>query len=240
MDALFAAVDKNAFSKECVTRFTKQEADKRRITSNDTLWNSTVRIVSPARLITAWLMTEDPLMFIAGDGYRATEVRDKTFALQEEALSNLRGNRKLTKAKMGDALSSLKPNEDQSKVIARILLVLKHVQTVCFDDVKKTVWTMPEDLRAWSTSLRTIWVDSRCERMLDFSEGSPIHLGTWLSNREEDGWKIEWPVSEDGYEDMKRIAGERGLTVRPLEGTKAKKDDYARVLGRAYAIEHLG
>jgi hypothetical protein len=238
MDALFAAIDKNAFRKECVTPFTKQDAERRLLTAKDTLYGSVVRVVSPPRLTTAWLMTEDPLMMIAGDGYRATEVRDKTFALQEEALANPRGNRKLTKAKMGDALSSLRPNEDQTKIMARILLALKHIQTVCFDDSKKTVWTMPEDLRAWSTSLRTIWVDGRCERMLDFSEGEPIHLGRWLAER--DDWTIEWPVSEESYEDMKRIAGERGLTVRPLEGTKAKKDDYARTLGRVYAIEHLG
>jgi endonuclease YncB( thermonuclease family) len=76
--------------------------------------------------------------------------------------------------------------------------------------------------------------------MLDFSEGAPIHLGRWLADREVEGWKIEWPVSEESYEDMKRIAGERGVSVRPLEGTKAKKDDYARSLGRVYAVEHLG
>jgi hypothetical protein len=238
MDVLFAAIDKNAFSKECVTPFTKQVAEKRHITTKDSLWESGIRVLSPPRLTTAWLTLEDPLMLIAGDGYRATEVRDKSFALQEEALANLRGNRKLTKAKMSDALSSLKPNDDQTKVIARILLALKQIQTVCFDEVKKTVWTMPEDLRAWSSSLRTIWVDGRCERMLDFSEGEPIHLGRWLADH--DDWKIEWPVSEESYEDMKRIASERGLTVRPLEGTKAKKDDYARTLGKAYAIEHLG
>jgi hypothetical protein len=240
MDALFAAIDKNEFRKECVTPFTKQDAEKRRLTAKDTLYGSTVRVVSPPRLTTAWLMTEDPLMVIAGDGYRSTEVRDKSFALQEEALANLRGNRKLTKAKMGDALSSLRPNEDQTKVIARILLALKQIQTVCFDEMKKTVWTMPEDLRAWSTSLRTIWIDGRCERMLDFSEGAPIHLGRWLADRDADGWTIDWPVSEESYEDMKRIVGERALTVRPLEGTKPKKDDYARTLGRVYAIQHLG
>jgi hypothetical protein len=242
LDKLFAAIAKNPFNKECVTPFTKQGAEVRGLKTVDTLWGATSRAVVPARLTTAWLMTEDPLMLIAGPGYRATEVRDKSFALQGEALSNLRGNRKLTKAKMGDALSSLKPNEDQTKVIARILLALKHTQTVCFDEVKKTVWTMPEDLRAWSTSLRTIWVDARCEKMLDFNDtGHPIVLGQWLSDREEEGWKIEWPVSEESYEDMKRIALERGTSVRAAEGAgkKPKKDDYARVLGRVYAIEHL-
>jgi hypothetical protein len=115
---------------------------------------------------------------------------------------------------------------------------LKHVQTVCYDEDKKTVWTMPEDLRAWSKSLRTIWVDSRCENVLDFSESCPLNLGEWLSDREED-WKIQWPVSEESFDDMKRISVEKGIQVRPLEGTKAKKEDYARILGRIYAIEHL-
>jgi hypothetical protein len=247
MDELFAAIAKNPFNKECVTPFTKQGAEIRSLTTSDTLWGATSRAVVPARLTTAWLMTEDPLMLIAGAGYKATEVRDKSFALQEEALNNLRGNRKLTKAKMGDALASLKPTEDQTKVIARILLALKHTQTVCFDEVGKTVWTMPEDLRAWSTSLRTIWVDARCEKMLDFNDtGRPIHLGQWLSERERDGWKIDWPVSEDGYEEMKEICARRGISVRAagelvgqISTKKPKKDDYARVLGRVYAMEHL-
>jgi hypothetical protein len=237
-DQFFAAIDQNPFRNQCVA--TKVSTDMRRLKSPEGLWGANVRAVEPPRLTTAWLMSEDPLMLIAGPNYRATEVRDKSFALQEEALANLRGNRKLTKAKMGDALSSLRPNEDQTKVIARILLALKQTQTVCYDEIKKTVWTMPEDLRAWSTSLRTIWVDARCERTLDFSEGTPIHLGKWLADREVEGWKIEWPVSEDSFADMKQIAEDKGVSVRPLEGTKAKKDDYARVLGRLYAVEHLG
>jgi hypothetical protein len=236
----FAAIDKNPFGKECVPRFTKNEGELRRLNTSERIWDVIIRRVEPPRLTTAWLMSEDPLMLIAGANYRSTEVRDRSFALQEEALATLRGNRKLTKAKMGDALSSLRPNEDQTKVIAGILLALKQTQTVCFNEKEKTLWTMPEDLRAWSTSLRTVWIDSRCERTLDFSEDRPIHLGQWLSIREAEGWKIEWPVSEESFVDMKRIAEERGLTVRPLEGTKAKKDDYARCLGRSYAIEHLG
>ena len=237
---LFATIDKNCFKTSCPPVLNESKKDIIKLTRPDSQWNAVKRRLDPPRLTTAWLTIEDPLMLIAGSGYRATEVRDKTFELEKEALSVLRGNRKLTKAKMADALNSLRPNEDQTKVIARILLALKHIQTVCYNESKKTVWTMPEDLRAWSTSLRTIWIDEKAENYLDFSESQPIHLGRWLSDREHDGWKIDWPVSEESYEDMKRIALEKTLTVRPKEGTKAKKDDFARVLGRAYAIEHLG
>ena len=239
MEALLQVIQANKFSKECVSRFTKESEDMNRMDPKEFLWGTGIRIMSPARLVTAWLTTVDPLMLVAGQGYRSTEVRDKTFELQKEALSHLRGNRKLTKAKMGDALSSIKPTTDQTKVIAAILLALKQVQTVCVDLDTKTYWTMPEDIRAWSSSYTTLWVDSRCEQMLDCSEGQ-LRLGKWLSDRDDEGWTVEWPIAEGSYEDIKARAGERGVTPRTLQpGVKAKKEDWARALGKAEAIEHL-
>jgi len=237
MENLLQVIQSNKFSKECVSPFTKETQ-----LGNDPteyLWGGGIRILSPARLVTAWLTTIDPLMNVAGQGYRSTEVRDKTFDLQKEALSQLRGNRKLTKAKMGDALSSIKPTTDQTKVIAAVLLALKQVQTVCFDTDTKTFWTMPEDWRAWSSSYTTLWVDMRCEQMLDWPSTSPS-LGQWLSDRDDEGWKVEWPTAEGSYEDIKARAGERGVTPRALQpGVKPKKEDWARALGKAEAIQHL-
>jgi hypothetical protein len=186
-------------------------------------------------------MLEDPLMLIAGDGYRATEVRDRSFELQEEASKNIRGNRALTKAKMGDAMSAMKQTEDQMKVVAEILLALRRVQTVCFDTETKKVWTTPSDLCAWTRGAKTIWIDSHAEKMLDFSGSKEPSLGAWLSDREEEGWTIPWPESKDTLVDLKKMAEERGITVRAKEfGAKVKKEDYARAIGRALAVEHLG
>ncbi len=181
------------------------------------------------------------MMVIAGPGYAATEVRDRSFELQAEALSNLRGNRKLTKAKMGDALSALKPTVDQTKVLAAILYALKQIQTVCYDEETKTVWTVPEDLRAWSRGQKTLWVDARCENMLEWPLDISLPLGRWISDREEEGWKIDWPVAEGTFEEIKAKVGTRGITPKAAEfGAKVKKEDWARCLGRMEAIEHLG
>jgi len=240
MDALFRAIDNNPFGKECVSPFTKEKEELRRLEPKETLWGGGIRGLAPARLITAWLVLEDPLMVIAGSGYRATEVRDRTFEIQAEALSNIRGNRKLSKVKMSDALASLKPTVDHTKIIAAVLLALKKIQTVCFDENTKTLWTMPEDLRSWN-NWKTVWVDSRCEKMLDWSGDGVVEpsLGLWLSAREEEGWKVEWPVAEGSFEDIKARMGERGLTPRALLGEKLKKEHWAAALGRAEAIEHL-
>jgi len=238
MDEFLKAVESNPFGKSCVPEFTKGGL---RFVSKEGLWGCDRRVVSPARLITAWLMEENPLMLVAGEGYRSEEVRNRSFEVQAEAVSSLRGNRKLTKAKMGDALSSLKPTEDQTKVIAAILLATKQIQTVCFDEAGKKVWTMPEDLRAWSKGYKTLWVNSFCDTMLDVREKGSMSLGAWLSDREEEGWKIEWPIADGTMEEMKKMVNERGIMPKPAEfGAKVKKEDWARTLGRCQAVEHLG
>ena len=224
-------IDKNPFGQSCVATSTKEK-----FTTKETLWGAASHRLEPARLTTAWLLQEDPLMVIAGEGYRVKEVRDISFKLQEEALLNLRGNRKLTKAKIGDAFSSLKPTTDQTKVIAAVLFALKQVQTVCFDEVEKTIWTVPEDLSIWSVGLKTLWVSEGCEKTLI----GDIHLGKWIMDREEEGWKMSWPIAEGTFEEIKNRMSARGLTPTTNFGAKPKKEDWARALGRAEAIERLG
>ena len=246
MDALLRTIEKNPFRDSCPPAFTKETPC---LQPKESLWGAAVRKLTPARLQTAWLMSEDPMMLIAGDGYRANEVRDRTFELQEEAIKNLRGNRKLTKARMGDALSAMKPTEEQMMTTAAILLAMKQIQTVCFNTETKKVWTMPEDLTAWTRGRKTLWVDAKGEVMLDWTTCNTKEpsLGSWLADREEEGWTIPWPESKESFVEMKKIAEERGITVRSGGGivaslgrTKVKKEDYARTIGRALAIEHLG
>jgi len=238
MESFLRIIEKNPFGESCVPEFTKENLN---LVSKGGLWGAQCVRLLPSRLIGAWLMLEDPLMRIAGEGYRAGEVRNKSFELQAEAVSTLRGNRKLTKAKMGDALSAMKPTEDQNKVIAAILLATKQVQTVCFNEEAKTVWTMPEDLRAWTRGAKTLWVNTHCDTMLEWSTGGAVKMGAWISDREEEGWKIEWPIAEGTMEEMKQKVTQRGIIPKPAEfGAKVKKEDWARALGRCEAVEHLG
>ena len=236
METLLPAINQKPFAKVCVPPFTKEQDGK---VSRETLWGCPVRGLSPTFLQTAWLVKEDPLMGVAGLNYRAIEVRDRAFELQGEAAA-IRGNRRLTKARIGDAFNALRQTEEQRKVIAEVLLLLRQIQTVCFDEEKHTVWTMPADLRAWNTNWTTLWVDARCDRMLENEDGSRIHLGQWLADRESEGWTFEWPVAEGKLEDIKAEMSALGLTARPKEaGAKVLKDDWAAALGRAQAVGHL-
>ena len=76
--------------------------------------------------------------------------------------------------------------------------------------------------------------------MLENEDGSRIHLGQWLADRESEGWTFEWPVAEGKLEDIKAEMSALGLTARPKEaGAKVLKDDWAAALGRAQAVGHL-
>jgi hypothetical protein len=230
-------IQSNPQKTACVEEYKK---DTMQVNPSERLWGGEIRALNPAKIVTAWQILVDPLMIIAGQNYVSTMVRDKSFELQGKALQTIRGNRRLTRAKMADAVSSLKPTDEESRVTAAILYILHGVQTVCFDIEKKSVWFEPQDLREWSSKKATVWLDARCERMLDWSASTSPDFGKWLDEREEEGWSIPWPVADGTFEELKARIATRSLTVRALSfGDKVKKDDYARVLGKAEAIEHL-
>ncbi len=237
MDVLHTSIQKNPFRSLPAPRHEAPALPKE---AGDTLWGFRVRTLDPPKLLTAWLYTIDPLFTIAGSAYRATEVREKGFALQEEAIKTIRGHRKLSKVKMGEAMGAATPNEDQTKVIAAILFAAKDIQIVLYNSEKKTVWTCPEDLRVWSNSRQTLWIDSACRQALD---ATAAQLNSWISDRESEGWSIDWPLADGTMEEVRAKLGHEfpHLIVHPSEpGKKVKKEDYCRTLGRAQAIRALG
>ena len=61
-------------------------------------------------------------------------------------------------------------------------------------------------------------------------------LSKWISDRDEDGWTIDWPLAEGSYEELKaKIASVPSLMVRE----KLKKEDCARLVGKRESITHL-
>jgi hypothetical protein len=138
----------------------------------------------------------------------------------------------------------MRQTEDQRKVLAEVLLILRQIQTVCFDEDKKTAWTMPSDLREWNNQWTTLWIDARCERVIEDQDppsgSGSLRLGRWISNREAEGWTFQWPVAEGKLEDMKAEMSRLGLMAHAKEpGSKALKEDWATALGRAQAIGRL-
>lgn len=233
MEVLLQKISENPSKHMSLPMFTREI----QMNPKNTLWGGELRSLSPAKLMTAFNYLKDPLMVLAGQAYVSTQVRDTSFQLQEKAVNSIRGNRKLTKASMAEALSAMNPTVEQTKRVAMILYQIYEVKTVCFDSDAKTLWTVPEDLRRWSPG-PAIWIDARCEHMIDWSSAGAkeVNMGEWLSDREDDGWAITWPVAEGSFEEIKQKVIGRNVVPRV---PKPKKDDWAKTLGKCEAIEHL-
>lgn len=233
MEVLLQKISENPSKHMVLPMFTREL----QMNPKNTLWGGELRTLSPAKLMTAFNYLKDPLMVLAGQAYVSTQVRDSSFQLQEKAVNSIRGNRKLTKASMAEALSAMNPTIEQTKKVAMILYEIYEVKTVCFDADAKTLWTVPEDLRRWSSG-PAIWIDARCEHMIDWSSAGAkeVNMGEWLSDREDDGWTIAWPVADGSFEDIKQKVIGRNVTPKV---PKPKKDDWAKTLGKCEAIEHF-
>jgi hypothetical protein len=114
-------------------------------------------------------------------------------------------------------------------------------QKVCIDEANKKVEFFPVDPRTWSTEL-PVWGATTGSRAVLHRPGEePVGRGIalWLTDRESEGWKINWPVSDKTLEEIKKKMLDLGTSVRSgLD--KPKKADYAAAWGRAESIRHLG
>jgi len=63
-------------------------------------------------------------------------------------------------------------------------------------------------------------------------------LGIWVSNREIEKWRIQWPVAEGTLEALKGRRSTLNIGTG-LRIDKPKKADYAIAIGRAEALEML-
>lgn len=221
----------------CVENWTPRDKQSHR----EDLWGGQRIQLQPPRPTTAWLRLVDPMMECSSQAYRTVEVRNKEFELQGNAIDTIKGKRKLSKKAIGEALSCTGSlTVEQRWIFLAVLYEIHRVQSVVWDTEKKAVQTYPDDLRNWSSSMKTIWIDSSCSSAVEWPVGQMPPLGLWLSERESEGWNITWPLCEQSMEEMKAYVASEGISISSSElGAKVKKGDYSRCIGRAQAIKHL-
>lgn len=234
---LLKAIHSHPKNTQCVKNWSPRDAQAHR----EELWGGQVIQLQPPRPTTAWLRLIDPMMECSSPSYRTVEVRNKEFELQGAAVETLKGKRKLSKKAIGEALSTTGPlTKDQQWIFLAVLYELHRIQTVVWDADTKHIHTYPEDLRNWSGSMKTMWLKADSSAAVEWAVGQAPPIGLWLSQREQEGWTVAWPLCELSLEEMKTYATAQGISVTAGElGGKVKKVDYCRVIGRAQAVKHL-
>lgn len=199
--------------------------------------------LEPPGPVAAILWKTNPEFRAATPPVRRTILRDTIVSLQTRVENELRG-RQWSRKKINEQLSAQQtadasPPQD-TKELDAALAHFYQIQIVFVDEANKKIKWVPEDLRTWSPSI-PVWglsVGSRAvyHRPNETSVGS--YLSKWLSDREADGWRTDYPEAEGTLEAIKAEMRDLNVGVGSrIE--KPKKADYAAALGRIQVIRHL-
>jgi len=199
--------------------------------------------LEPPGPVAAILWKTNPEFRAASIPVRRTILRETIINLQERVEAELRGHRwsrkKIIEQLVAQQSADASPPQN-TRELNDALAFLYEIQFVFVDEANKKVSWSPEDIRTWSSD-RPIWGMSVGARAVFHKPGEQtvgLGLGTWVSDREHEKWKIAWPLADGTLEAMKT----KLATMNVGMGTrleKPKKADYAVVLGRAEAIHAL-
>lgn len=187
--------------------------------------------LNPPGALSAVFMATDPMYGLGSLALRKQIQMESLITLQERVDKELVGRRyprKKIQDLLGSQLSASAPVS--SPLLEEVLCELFHLQKIQINRRSKTVSFFPPDLRVWTSDKKIILADE--ENHWSFVPSTLLHVSTWLTEKEDEGWKISWPTADGKLDEIKA-----GLLQRNISpDSKLKKDDLARVLGRAQAL----
>jgi len=195
--------------------------------------------VLPATPFSCILSLQDHSYLSHPEQSRASCLRDECTRLQEQATLTLRGRQwPVRKTAEGLAEVCLETRGEYSSLGLHALAVLRECQLVIIQEQKKSIRFVPEDVRAWSSEIDVLFIQEDMRgAYLPPKSFSNKNLSKWLSDKEADGWTIQWPLADQalGLEDVKKILIDHNESVT----MKQNKEALRKRAGRAQSVRIL-
>jgi len=200
--------------------------------------------LEPPGPLSLYLWKTDPEFRGGTPPVRRTILRESILKITARVESELRGikwhRKKVLEQLAAQQTSAVSPPMDTPELEIGLCALFGY-QKISVDEANKKIEFFPKDPRTWSTEL-PVWgatAGSRAVLHRPGEESVGRQIALWLGEREREGWKIDWPESDETLEEIKKKMLQRGTSVGPSLD-KPKKADYARAWGRAEAIRQLG
>jgi hypothetical protein len=214
--------------------------------TNDALeefqWDSSPKFLLPIPGSLSCLLTfADPVFRYATENGQRQILRESILELEERIHKELVG-RKWSRRKLCELVSAelAEKKPTMNAALEEALCELYRVQKIMIHHTEKRIAFYPEDLRLWKSDRKILLSDSENMWLYEKEISSLPALLTWLQTKEDEKWKLEWPVADGKLEELRAQLSAKGLVAHPrIPGEKVKKEDYARILGRAQAISTL-
>lgn len=196
--------------------------------------------LDPPGALSGLLYHTDPMYCLGSPVLKKQILTEHLLVLHQRVEKELVG-RRFPRKKIQDilagqvSLSSPAP----SALLEEVLCELFQVQKILIQTKQKTISFSPPDPRLWRSD-RPIYV-SDLDNAWIYETNQTTSLASWLQQKKDDGWAIAWPTAEGTLEQLKTAVQQKNLIAHPSFGqTKAKKEDWAKVLGFSQSLEVLG
>ena len=192
--------------------------------------------VVPATPLSAILLAQDSMYHALPEHVRRSNLRDETTELQEACARHLKGRqwpiRRTNEGLSGCGLTEGRP-VDWTEIGWRALATLRECQIILINQTAQTIRFFPEDVRCWSSSNETIWIDHECRYI--WSYPSKPNVKQWLHTKEQSGWTLQWPEADGTMDELRQAAQKVGEVMIG----KVTKDVLMKRIGRAQSIHTL-
>ncbi len=193
-----------------------------------------VKPLSPPGALSLLLCSTDPMYELGSIPLRKQILTEHLMQLHKRVDNELVG-RRFPRKKVQDLLAGQlsAQNPTPSALMEEVLCELFHTQKVHLNRRSKSIAFYPPDLRLWRSDRPMVFAEE--DNTWIFTPAQTQSFLTWLLAKEEDGWKVQWPTADGKLDELKGAL----LALNVVVDGKQKKDDLARILGRAQAIRQL-
>lgn len=193
--------------------------------------------ISPCTPLSAILFCQDSVYQASSELYRRSLLRDETTDLQEKAVLSLKG-RAWPVRRTAEGIGYCGTEENRPSIWTELgweaICILRECQIILIHEDKKEIQFYPEDIRVWKPDWDIICIDTDCRHVWTHDNPSKI-IGIWLNQKENDGWKIQWPIQTGNMEELKVAFAKTNET----QTGKINKDQLQKHVGRAQSIQLL-
>jgi len=199
-------------------------------------WES--QSIEPATPLSCILYLTDSMYTHIPVSGRHSLLREKCTELESSFTTILKG-RKFPVRRTAEAIvaaSTGGPNSS-STLGWNALCRLFEMQIVWFDEGQKLIQFYPEDVHTWSCDTPIHFISNLANQVwIPPSSWNSSNFINWLSNKENEKWRIKYNEADGTMEELKDLAKKVGYNAN----TRINKADLQKHLGRARAIYELG
>ena len=218
-------------------------ADESMVIEYDVNW---ARLQPPGPL-SLYLWSTNSIYRAGTETLRRNMINEKIIDLQQRIqVGEIPSSRKFTKSKLAEAFGITIENasEENFECLEKAISHLGSVQWIRIHETDKKVTFIPEDLRLWDSEKPILWTRERYRSAGEIPKQGVFtlaQLSKWISDREVEGWKMQFPVAEGTLESLKQeyTALNLGLPKSSSDKGRILKEDYAKALGRMQVFQHL-